>query len=141
MKNVIREKKRELAGITEKENFKSEVKKIYKSKIADVPTPGYTGHSSIYVQPVSYLNKDKILSELEKQEQDEKARLENIDNETVSGYYTKSKEAEKEDPDEVRINFLFKFIIFSYLMLLVMEDTELVLSLRIIMQLISKRPL
>ena len=101
MKNLIREKKRELAGVPEKENFKSEVKKIYKSKIADVPTPGYTGHSSIYVQPVSYLNKDKILSELEKQELEEKAKFESIDNETVSGYYTKSKEAEKEDPDEV----------------------------------------
>lgn len=106
MKSLTREKKRELAGLPEKENFKSEVKKIYKSKIADVPTPGYSGHSSIYVQPVSYLNKNKILSELEKQEQEEKAKLESIDNETVSGYYTKSKEAEREDPDEVKNLFL-----------------------------------
>lgn len=101
MKNLIREKKRELAGVPEKESFKSEIKKIYKSKISDVPTPGYTGYNSIYVQPVSYLNKDKILSDLEKQENEEKATIDNIDNETISGYYTKSKEAEKEDPDEV----------------------------------------
>lgn len=105
MKNFMREKKRQLAGVPEKENFKIEVKKIYKSKIADVPTPGYTGHSSIYVQPLSYLNKDKILSELEKQDQEEKAKLESIDNETVSGYYTKTKEAGEEDPDEVIIFF------------------------------------
>lgn len=111
MKNLIREKKRELAGVPEKENFKSEVKKIYKSKIANIPTPGYTGHSSIYFQPVSYLNKDKILSELEKQEIEEKAKFESIDNETVSGYYTKSKEAEKEDPDEVII--ITHFILYS----------------------------
>ena len=102
MKNLIRAKKRELAGVPEKENFKGEVKKIYKSKIADVPTPGYTGHNSIYNQPVSYLNKDKILSDLGKQEQEEKAKFERIDNETVSGYYTKSKDIEKEDPDEVK---------------------------------------
>ncbi len=133
MKNMIREKKRELAGVPEKESFKSEVKKIYKSKIANVPTPGYAGHSSIYVQPLSYLNKDKILSEHENQERAEKAKLENIDNQTVSSYYTKSKQAEKEDPDEV-INiinfFIFIFfrnfiLFFSCLMLLVMEDTEL----------------
>ncbi len=33
---------------------------IYKSKIANVPTPGYSGHTSIFVKPISYLNKDKI---------------------------------------------------------------------------------
>ncbi len=36
---------------------------IYKSKIANVPTPGYSGYSSIFIKPVSYLNKDKILQE------------------------------------------------------------------------------
>jgi len=101
MKNVIKEKKRELAGYPENENFKNEVKKIYKSKISDEPTPGYSGHTSIYVQPVSYLNKDKILSDLEKQELEEKAKYENADNETVSAYYCKTKDADKEDPDEV----------------------------------------
>jgi hypothetical protein len=35
--------------------------KIYKSKIANVPTPGYSGHTSIFFKPVSYLNRDKIL--------------------------------------------------------------------------------
>jgi len=106
MKNLVREKKRELAGVPEKENFKNEVKKIYKSKIADVPTPGYSGHSSIYIQPVSYLNKDKILSELERQEKEQKSKLDSIDNETVSGYYSKTKEAEKEDPDEVLFSLI-----------------------------------
>ncbi len=101
MKNLVRNKKNELAGVPEKENFKNEIKKIYKSKIADVPTPGYSGYQSIYINPVSYLNKDKILSDLEKQEKEEKAKLDSVDNETISGYYNKTKEAEREDPDEV----------------------------------------
>ncbi len=37
--------------------------KIFKSKIADVPTPGYSGHTSIFIKPLSYLNKEKILKE------------------------------------------------------------------------------
>jgi hypothetical protein len=36
---------------------------IYRSKIACVPTPGYSGHTSIFVKPISYLNKDKMLEE------------------------------------------------------------------------------
>jgi hypothetical protein len=36
---------------------------IYKSKISNVPTPGYSGHTSIFIKPVSYLNKDKVLNE------------------------------------------------------------------------------
>jgi hypothetical protein len=42
-------------------SIKSNQTKIYKSKIANVPTPGYSGHTSIFIKPVSYLNKDKIL--------------------------------------------------------------------------------
>lgn len=40
-----------------------DLKKVYKSKIANVPTPGYSGHSSIFIKPISYLNIDKILEE------------------------------------------------------------------------------
>jgi hypothetical protein len=40
---------------------------IYKSKIANVPTPGYAGHTSIFIKPISYLNKDKIDAEDTKQ--------------------------------------------------------------------------
>ena len=35
-------------------------KQIYKSKIASIPTPGYSGHTSIFIKPVSYLNMGKI---------------------------------------------------------------------------------
>jgi hypothetical protein len=30
-----------------------------------VPTPGYSGHSSIFAKPISYLNKDKIMNDHE----------------------------------------------------------------------------
>jgi hypothetical protein len=33
--------------------------KIYKSKIACIPTPGYAGHTSIFIKPISYLHKEK----------------------------------------------------------------------------------
>jgi hypothetical protein len=39
---------------------------VYRSKIANVPTPGYSGHTSIFIKPVGYLNKDQILIEEEK---------------------------------------------------------------------------
>lgn len=39
---------------------------VYKSKIANVPTPGYSGHTSIFIKPVAYINKDKQLKEEEK---------------------------------------------------------------------------
>ncbi len=39
---------------------------VYRSKIANVPTPGYSGHTSIFIKPVGYLNKDQILNEEEK---------------------------------------------------------------------------
>jgi len=37
------------------------LKKVFKSKIANVPTPGYSGHTSVFQKAVSYLNLDKIL--------------------------------------------------------------------------------
>lgn len=43
--------------------------KIYKSKIALVPTPGYSGHTSVFQQPVSYLNFNKILEKEKKDEE------------------------------------------------------------------------
>jgi hypothetical protein len=39
----------------------NDLKKIYKSKIASVPTPGYSGHTTVFQKPISYLNIDKIL--------------------------------------------------------------------------------
>lgn len=39
---------------------------VYKSKIASVPTPGYAGHTSIFIKPVSYINKDQNFKEEEK---------------------------------------------------------------------------
>lgn len=102
MKDIINEKKRELAGVQEAEKFKDEMKKIYKSKISNVPTPGYTGHTSIYTNPISYLNKDKILSDLERQEEEEKMRHYETDKDTVSAFYRKTKEGEKEDPNDVK---------------------------------------
>lgn len=35
--------------------------KIYHSKIAKVPTPGYSGHNSIFQKRIGYLNYDKIM--------------------------------------------------------------------------------
>ena len=101
MKNYMKEKKNELAGAQECKNFKEDVKRIYKSKISNIPTPGYSGYQSTYVNPISYLNKDKILSEMEEKENNEKLRVQNQDKETISGFYQKKKENEKEDPDEV----------------------------------------
>lgn len=43
--------------------------RIYKSKIAMVPTVGYSGHTSIFQHPVSYLNFDKILEKEKKDEE------------------------------------------------------------------------
>lgn len=101
MKNNVKEKKNELAGTAENNNFKEDVKRIYKSKISNIPTPGYSGHQSTYITPISYLNKDKILTEIEDKEKQEKLRIENQDNETISGFYQKKKDGEKEDPDEL----------------------------------------
>lgn len=101
LRNNIKEKKNELAGTMENDNFKEDVKRIYKSKISNIPTPGYSGFQSTYVAPISYLNKDKILSEIEEKEKLEKLRIQNKDNSTVSGFYEKKKENSMEDPDEV----------------------------------------
>jgi len=101
MKSLIKEKKNELAGTAENNNFKEDVKKIYKSKISNIPTPGYTGYQSTYTKPISYLNKDKILSEIEEQENQERLRIQNKDNNTISGFYQKKKEENIEDADEV----------------------------------------
>lgn len=59
--------------------MKSNTTNIYKSKIANVPTPGYSGHTSIFIKPVSYLNKEqklqaeinnKIMEEMESKKYD-----------------------------------------------------------------------
>lgn len=108
MKNLIREKKNELAGSQECKNFKEEMKRIYKSKISDIPTPGYAGFESAFTSPVSYLNKNKILFEIEEKENKEKLKKkENEDNETIAGFYYKKTDYEKEDLDEV--NFFIYF--------------------------------
>ncbi|MCQ2818028.1 MAG: hypothetical protein MJ252_12250 [archaeon] len=44
-------------------DFKRDLRKIYKSKIAKVPTVGYTGSSNVFREPVGYLNYDKILED------------------------------------------------------------------------------
>ena len=109
MKNNIKEKKDELAGIAENNNFKQDVKRIYKSKISNIPTPGYTGYQSTFTNPVSYMNKDKILSEIEEKENQEKLRIQYQENNahTASGFYEKTRENAKEAPDEVRKFYLF----------------------------------
>jgi hypothetical protein len=33
-----------------------DIKRIFKSKIAHVPTPGYAGHTTLFHKPISYLN-------------------------------------------------------------------------------------
>jgi hypothetical protein len=124
MKNNIKKQKNELNGIKENTNFKEDVKRIYKSKIANIPTPGYSGHQSTYINPLGYLNKDKILSELEDIENQEKLRKQNIDNETISGFYQKKKDNNEENTEEVNIINYYFYLFLSYLMLLVMEDIE-----------------
>ena len=57
--------------------MKKDTKVIYKSKIANVPTPGYSGHTSIFTKPISYLNKDKIEKEQVKEVNEEKDYLYN----------------------------------------------------------------
>jgi hypothetical protein len=101
LKNYIREKQNELAGSIESLNFKEDMKRIYKSKISSIPTPGYTGFQSTFTKPISYLNKDRILSEMEETENREKLRILNQDNETISGYFSKEKEKIQMENDEV----------------------------------------
>ncbi len=72
----MEDKKKELSNQINSNNSKSgtltstgqnclshDLKKIYKSKIANVPTPGYSGHTTVFQKPISYLNIDKILEE------------------------------------------------------------------------------
>jgi hypothetical protein len=42
------------------DNRNSKNVNIYRSKIANVPTPGYAGHTSVFIKSISYLNKDKL---------------------------------------------------------------------------------
>ena len=65
-------------------------KKIYKSKIATVPTPGYTGYNSIFQKQVSYLNLDQIL-----EKEPEKEKFDNIMDSRISESYRKGKDDEK----------------------------------------------
>ena len=113
MKNYIREKQNELAGAQESKNFKEDMKRIYKSKISNIPTPGYTGYQSTYTNPISYLNKDKILAEMEEKENREKLKIENQDNETISGFYCRERENEKMNLDDVNkfLTFLKIFLV------------------------------
>ena len=50
-------------------NFKKDLRRIYKSKIAQVPTPGYAGHTSVFQKPISYLNYDKIIEQEKKEDE------------------------------------------------------------------------
>ena len=40
----------------------NDIKRIYHSKIAQVPTVGYCGTQSVFQKQISYLNYDKILA-------------------------------------------------------------------------------
>ena len=62
------------SNITQNRNFKRDLRRIYKSKIAQVPTPGYSGHTSVFHKKISYLNYDKII-ENEKREDEVKHEL------------------------------------------------------------------
>ena len=55
-------------------DYKKDLRRIYKSKIAQIPTPGYSGHTSVFHKPISYLNYDKII-EQEKKEDEIKRHL------------------------------------------------------------------
>jgi len=49
---------------------------IYKSKIANIPTTGYSGHQSIFQKPITYLNinnvdKNKTVSSMKSEEKNE----------------------------------------------------------------------
>jgi hypothetical protein len=46
--------------------MRHDLRKIYKSKIANVPTPGYSGHTSVFTKPISYINLDRINDAYEK---------------------------------------------------------------------------
>jgi hypothetical protein len=79
--------------------------KIYTSKLANVPTPGYSGHTSIFIKPVSYLNRDKILQdEIDKKLKDE------IDSKKYDDLAGSFKSIVKLDPETVaevnKINFI-----------------------------------
>ena len=50
-------------------DFKKDLRRIYKSKIAQVPTPGYAGHTSVFHKPISYLNYDKIIEQEKKEDE------------------------------------------------------------------------
>lgn len=110
MKILIKEKKNELAGSQESLNFKEEKKRIYKSKISDIPTPGYTGHQSTYTSPIGYLNKGKILNEIKEKEDEEFIKLQDKDKETTAGYYNRNKQFESEDLEEV--NKIFQYLFY-----------------------------
>lgn len=56
------------------DDYKASLRRIYKSKIAQVPTPGYAGHTSVFQKRISYLDYDKIM-EQEKKEQEIKRQL------------------------------------------------------------------
>ena len=72
-------------------------KKIYKSKIADVPTPGYSGHTSIFIKPISYLNKD-VETDIQNEE-----NIDNINTNYMSGSFKNCLQLNKEDEKEVKI--------------------------------------
>lgn len=73
--------------MTGKNAFRNDLRRIYKSKIAEVPTVGYAGHTSIFHKKVSYLNFDKI----KKQEQE----MEKMDNQLGEGLPERFRESLK----------------------------------------------
>lgn len=91
-------------------SLKFNTAKIYKSKIANVPTPGYSGHNSIFHKPVSYLNKDKI-DQLEEMQSKITYDDEQIGN-NMSESFKQILELNKEDEKEVK-NYNIK-IIFNF---------------------------
>jgi hypothetical protein len=84
--------------------------KIFRSKIADVPTPGYSGHNSVFIKPISYLNKDKINTNIEMIKQlEEECNNSNNDYNQLSKTFQKIIEKEQSDPNDVKYYIYYKY--------------------------------
>lgn len=94
------EEKKEKQITIKKENrnasLEQDLKKIYKSKIANVPTPGYSGHTTVFQKAISYLNLNKILENKEYSEQ-----YDHIMDSRMSESYRTEKIKEKVDKEEL----------------------------------------
>lgn len=83
--------------------------KVYASKLANVPTPGYSGHTSIFIKPVSYLNRDKILQDEIDKKSKEELDAKKYDN--LEGSFKNMVKLDPEISNEVnKINLIFNFI-------------------------------